>query len=60
MLPSIILIGKLFINSVNDPWGCNDKQGRKMFDNLGGTLVVNNDGHMGSNKLISLIENFLC
>jgi len=38
----------IFINSANDPWGCNDKQGRKMFDKLGGTLIINNEGHMGS------------
>lgn len=38
----------IFVNSTNDPWGCNDKQGRRMFDHLGGLLIVNNDGHMGS------------
>ena len=38
----------IFINSVNDPWGCDDMQGRKMFDKLGGTLIINNEGHMGS------------
>lgn len=38
----------VFINAVNDPWGCNDEQGRKMFDHLGGTLIINNEGHMGS------------
>lgn len=37
-----------FINSVNDPWGCDDEQGRIMFDQLGGTLVIRNDGHFGS------------
>ena len=37
------------INSNDDPWGCNDKQGKLMFDNLGGTLIVKNGhGHMGS------------
>jgi serine hydrolase len=25
-----------FVNSTNDPWGCDDKQGRVMFDKLGG------------------------
>lgn len=39
----------LFINGANDPWGANDKQGKIMFDNLGGTLIINKDGHMGSN-----------
>lgn len=38
----------VFINSVNDPWSCNDKQGRIMFDHLGGTQVILNDGHFGS------------
>lgn len=40
----------IFINSDNDPWGCDDKQGRKMFDKLGGTLIIKQgEGHMGSN-----------
>ena len=38
----------VFINSVNDPWGCNAEQGRIMFDELGGTQIVRNDGHFGS------------
>ncbi len=38
----------VFINSVNDPWGCNAEQGRLMFDNLGGTQIIRNDGHFGS------------
>ena len=37
-----------FINSVNDPYGCDDEQGRIMFDELGGTLIIRNDGHFGS------------
>ena len=41
----------IFINSDNDPWGCNDVQGRYMFDNLGGTLILlHGEGHMGSDK----------
>lgn len=48
----------IFINSVNDPWGCNDKQGRKMFDNLGGTLIVNNEGHMGSDTFKQPYKEF--
>lgn len=44
-------VGELFfINAVNDPWGCDDKQGMKMFARLGGTLILNNEGHMGSEK----------
>lgn len=38
----------VFINSVNDPWGCDDKQGRMLFDNLGGTQIIRNEGHFGS------------
>ena len=38
----------VFINSVDDPWGCDDKQGRRMFDMLGGTQIIRNDGHFGS------------
>lgn len=37
-----------FINSVNDPYGCDDKQGRAMFDKLGGTQIILNEGHFGS------------
>lgn len=37
-----------FINSVDDPWGCDDKQGRILFDNLGGTQIIRNEGHFGS------------
>ena len=38
----------IFINSDNDPWGCDDTQGKIMTDNLGGKLIVRHDGHMGS------------
>lgn len=37
-----------FVNSINDPWGCDDKQGRIMFDHLGGTQLVRDEGHFGS------------
>lgn len=38
------------VNSDNDPWGCNDEQGREMLKYLGGgTLIVpSGAGHMGS------------
>jgi uncharacterized protein len=36
-----------FINSRNDPYGCDDRQGRAMFERLGGTQIVRNDGHFG-------------
>lgn len=37
-----------FVNSINDPWGCDDKQGRIMFDHLGGTQIIRDEGHFGS------------
>lgn len=36
-----------FINSINDPAGCDDRQGRRMFDMIGGTQIIRNDGHFG-------------
>lgn len=38
----------IFINSDNDPWSCDDKQGRIMLDNIGWTLIIKHDWHMGS------------
>lgn len=39
----------IFINSDNDPWGCDDKQGRLMLDHLGGILIIpKGEGHLGS------------
>lgn len=38
----------IFINSDNDPWGCNDEEGYYMFKKLGGTLIIREgEGHMG-------------
>ena len=59
----------IFINSDIDPWKCDDIQGRIMFDNLGGTLIIRHgEGHMGSETfkqsykefplLTKLIEDF--
>lgn len=36
-----------FINSRKDPYGCDDRQGRAMFEWLGGTQIVRDDGHFG-------------
>lgn len=36
-----------FINSITDPYGCDATQGRLMFENLGGTQIVRDDGHFG-------------
>jgi len=40
----------VFINSDNDPWGCDDQMGREMQQHLGGELIVMHDGHMGSDS----------
>jgi uncharacterized protein len=37
----------VFINSVADPYGCDDRQGRAMFDRLGGTQIIRDEGHFG-------------
>jgi len=36
-----------FINSVEDPYGCDADQGLLLFDHLGGTQIIRNDGHFG-------------
>ena len=36
-----------FINSRHDPYGCDDRQGRAMFERLGGTQIIRDDGHFG-------------
>lgn len=49
----------VFINSVNDPWGCDDKQGKNMFDHLGGTMITfEKEGHMGSDKFDQPYKEF--
>ncbi len=37
-----------FVNSITDPYGCDDKQGRAMFEHLGGTQIIRDEGHFGS------------
>jgi predicted alpha/beta hydrolase family esterase len=36
-----------FINSATDPYGCDAGQGRYMFDRIGGTQIIRDDGHFG-------------
>lgn len=48
----------IFINSDNDPWGCNDEQGKIMFNNLGGILIIRHEGHMGSTKFNQPYKEF--
>lgn len=42
----------IFLNSDNDPWGCNDVEGRYMLDQIGkGKLIImKGEGHMGSDR----------
>jgi len=52
------VIDIVFINSVNDPWGCDANQGRIMFDHLGGTQIVRNEGHFGSTTYNQIYSEF--
>ena len=48
-----------FINSDNDPWGCDDQEAIYMFDNIGGTLIIRHgEGHMGSNDFNQPYKEF--
>lgn len=48
----------VFLNSVTDEYGCDAEQGRAMFDRLGGTLVVRDDGHFMSDTL-EIVDRFI-
>lgn len=50
----------IIINSYNDPWGADDKQGRVIFDHLKGKsiMIVNGEGHMGSEKFNQPYKEF--
>lgn len=49
----------IFINSDNDPWGCDDKEGSFMFQNIGGMLIImHGEGHMGSDKFNQPYKTF--
>jgi uncharacterized protein len=47
-----------FLNSVEDEFGCDVGQGRAMFDRLGGTLIVGNDGHFLT-QTIPLVDRLI-
>lgn len=48
-----------FINSDNDPWGCDHNQGEFMRQKLGGTLIVKTgEGHFGSNSFNQPYKKF--
>jgi len=49
----------IIINSDNDPWGCDDKQGLLLWNHLGGTLILREgEGHMGSDKFKQPYKKF--
>ena len=49
----------IFINSDNDPWGCNDKQGMEIWKKLGGRLILwHGEGHMGSDTFKQPYKEF--
>ena len=48
----------IFINADNDPWGCDEKQGKMMQEKLGGKLIVNHEGHMGSDSFTQPYKEF--
>lgn len=50
----------IFINSDNDPWECDDTQGRIMLNKLGGTQIIRHgEGHMGSTTYKQPYKEFL-
>ena len=48
----------IVINSDNDPWGCDDKMGKLIADNVGGKFIILHDGHMGSETYNQTYETF--
>lgn len=49
----------IFINSDNDPWGCNDIEGKYMQKKLGGDLIIKKgEGHMGSDSFNQPYKQF--
>jgi hypothetical protein len=48
----------VFLNSVTDEFGCDAEQGRAMFDRLGGTLVVRDDGHF-TGDTVELVDRLI-
>lgn len=51
------VVDPYFLNSIQDPYGCDDKQGRFLFDRIGGTQIICNEGHFGDyNQLYPKIE----
>jgi len=47
-----------FLNSVTDPFGCDAAQGRALFDRLGGTLVLRDEGHF-LERTLELVDRLI-
>lgn len=49
----------VIINSDNDPWKCDDKEGVRLFEHVGGTLILRHgEGHMGSDMFNQPYKEF--
>ncbi len=49
----------IFINSSDDPWKIDHKEGMYLFEKLGGTLIVREgEGHMGSDSFNQPYKKF--
>jgi predicted alpha/beta hydrolase family esterase len=49
----------IFVNSDNDPYNCDDTQGRKMLDLLGGTqVIIAGAMHFGTDEYDDVCEEF--
>lgn len=49
----------IFVNSDNDPYNCDDVQGRKLLDTLGGTqVIVSGAMHFGTDEYDDVCEEF--
>lgn len=50
----------IFINSDNDPWGCDDKQARPIAEKLGAKFILaKGQGHMGSGTFNQPYRDFM-
>ena len=49
----------VFLNSPGDPYGCDDRQGRAMFDRLGGTLIIRDGGHYDDLDAFDLLDRLI-
>ena len=49
----------VIVNSDNDPWKCDGEQGLRLFEQIGGTLVIRHgEGHMGSESFNQPYKEF--